>query len=86
MTTTTTTPDVLATNPSRHSSRTGVEGVWRTKSGSYACRVKLDGRDLHLGCFPTIEKAQAHREAALLALRKPTVIEKISAILREATR
>jgi len=81
--TTTTTPDVPASNPSRHSSRTGVKGVWRTKSGSYACRVKLDGRDLHLGCFATIAKAQAHREDAVAKLRRPTTVQAINAVLRE---
>jgi hypothetical protein len=74
----------LASNPKP--SATGIRGVWRTRSGSFACRVKLKGRYIHLGVFPTLEQAKAYREHAVVQLRKPTVAEAVEAVLREVGR
>ena len=37
----------------------GARGVWITRNGKYAARIRLDGTTTHLGLFETLEEARA---------------------------
>lgn len=37
----------------------GVKGVYVSSSGRFGARIKVDGKDIHLGKFDTIEEARA---------------------------
>lgn len=45
----------------------GIKGVYyHKKNHNYVARIKVDGRDIHLGCFPArIEAALAYNNAAI---------------------
>lgn len=43
----------------RRRNKLGVKGVWRLPCGTFRARIFKDGRQKHLGCFPTIEQAAA---------------------------
>jgi hypothetical protein len=48
----------------KRSNSSGFTGVYRLRSGNYCARIRVNGRDLHLGVFPTLREAIAARLAA----------------------
>jgi hypothetical protein len=40
-------------------SRLGVKGVWMTRQGEYVAEIRVAGQKTYLGCFETLEKANA---------------------------
>lgn len=63
------TVSVLANNRNvsraRIDSASGVLGVcWHARDRKWQALIRVDGRRIHLGCFPTIEQATAARLAA----------------------
>lgn len=49
----------------RANNKSGVMGVcWHKQSQKWAAKIRIDGRGMHLGTFPTIEEATAARKAA----------------------
>jgi hypothetical protein len=43
----------------RVQSKLGVKGVWMTRQGKYAAEIRVAGQKTYLGCFETLEKANA---------------------------
>lgn len=44
-------------------------GIRQRKNGSWSAAIQHDGRQMHLGCFPTMERAKRARRAAELKYR-----------------
>jgi hypothetical protein len=44
--------------------KTGVTGVYRTKSGKYVARINVKNEDIHLGSFHTLDEARLIRQDA----------------------
>ena len=40
-------------------SKLGVKGVWMTKQGRYAAEIRVAGQKTYLGCFDTLDEANA---------------------------
>ena len=43
----------------RVQSKLGVKGVWMTRQGKYVAEIRVAGEKTYLGCFETLEKANA---------------------------
>lgn len=57
----------LANKKVRRDSASGLKGVFRHQSGRFRAKIKVDGRQIHLGYFTTMEEAKnAYNEAARL--------------------
>jgi len=50
--------------PVRSDNSTGFQGVYKTKHGTYYAQECVNGRNRHLGTFPTFEQAVAARIAS----------------------
>ena len=53
----------------RRTNSTGAKGVSSVPGGRYRARISVDGKEVHLGRFSTIEEAAAVRKAAAIRLR-----------------
>jgi hypothetical protein len=47
------------TRAARKDSKTGMTGTWTTPYGQHCARITVDGKEIYLGVFPSLEEAHA---------------------------
>jgi len=55
----------LSNRYKKYSNKTGFRGVQKISKNSYRSKITLNGKQVHLGCFPTPEKASSIYQEAL---------------------